>query len=118
MPELEHEEIWRYPNWGVSLVFSDEYSWRLTSVDCESAGHTINGYLFIGLEQDALIKCARLAGIDDLVLDGDYEEFGKCYTSHDYSLMFWLVDNVVINFSVMLAFDADGDCPLWPQRPA
>ena len=109
------DEIWHYEEKNLRLSFSSTEQWRLTSIDCRGAAYKIGGISFVGIGDQALIPHAILAGIEDVAFESDHEEFGECFTSKNHSLMFWIVDNVVQNFTIMLAYDESGNIPLWPH---
>jgi hypothetical protein len=109
------DEIWHYDESNLRLSFSPDEQWRLTSIDCKGSEYEIGGISFVGTGEMALIPQTILAGIEDVIFESDHEEFGRCYTSQNHSLMFWVVDNVVQNFTIMLSYDASGNNPVWPH---
>jgi hypothetical protein len=108
------EEEWYYNKLGVTLKFSEEEDWKLSSITALGSQTILNGVRFIGTHEINFDTLCSFAGIDDLRPDGDYGEYGSCYWSESLGLMLWVEAGYVVKIHLFPKYDATGNQPIWP----
>ncbi|WP_417612065.1 hypothetical protein [Owenweeksia hongkongensis] len=105
-----------YNELGVTLVFSSEDDFKLSSVTFYTSDATLMGEQFIGKSEEFLLETAKEKGIDDLFLDDDFEELeAKDYASEKLGLAFWVQQGVLDSITIFPEYDAQGEEILWPE---
>jgi hypothetical protein len=107
-------ERWIYLDRGIQITFGEEEQWRLEAIDVEDLSVTIEGVRLLGVEAINLAQQAAHVGIPDVHETDDHGEFGKCYESTRAGLLFWVVDGVIVNFTMFPEYDEGGEVVLWP----
>lgn len=74
-PDKTQTDTWKYDTSTLELTFSSEDDFRLTSITTSSKKNTLDKTHPIGLSENDLIK-----QFPKIVLDDDFEEFGKNYS--------------------------------------
>ena len=105
-----------YNELGVTLVYSSEDDFKLSSVTFYTADATLKGEHFIGKSEDYLLENAKEKGIDDIVLDDDFEELeAKDYASEKLGLTFWVQQGVLDSITIFPEYDSQGEEIIWPN---
>ncbi len=105
-----------YNELGLTLVFSSEDEFRLSSVTFYTSDATLAGEHYIGKSEEYLLKTAKEKGIDDIFLDDDFEELeAKDYASEKLGLAFWVQQGILDSITIFPEYDAQGEEIIWPK---
>ena len=110
----EPTESWSYLNTQIKLSFCSTNGWRLSRITTESPNTTIEGMVLVGAEVYALVEALARAGISDIKLTDDCDEFGQCLESEASGLMLWSIEGRIVNATLFPKYDDTGNIPLWP----
>lgn len=105
-----------YNELGVTLVFSSDDDFRLSSVTFYTSDATLFDEKFIGKSEEFLLENAESKGISDLTLDDDFEELeAKDYASEKLGLAFWVQQGVLDSITIFPEYDEQGEEIIWPK---
>ena len=107
-------EHWYFGDGRIEVSFDDDDPLRVSDISALAPGVTLNGVEIIGRAVADLRFLAEQAGLDDLRPDDDFDEMGACFTSAAHSVMFWVLDDEVVNFTLFPRYDESGNEPQWP----
>lgn len=110
----EPEETWFYRSTQLSVSFRGGDDWRLSSITTESPCTSINGVALVGNDVNLLVETLARAGISDLKMTDDFNEFGRCWQSEGSGLMLWAIEGRVNRATLFPEYDVTGDIPQWP----
>jgi hypothetical protein len=108
-------ENWYYGDGAVEVSFDADDPLLVGDISGMSAEVTLKGVTLVGRDVAELHALVERVGIDDLVLDEDFDESGLCFRSDAHGLMIWAADDEIVNFTLFPRYDATGDVPQWPK---
>src|SRR5690606_6757871 len=105
-----------YNELGLTLVFSSEDDFRLSSVTFYTSEATLNGESFIGKNEEFLFENAKAKSIDELFLDEEFEDLNaKDYSSEKLGLAFWVQQGILDSITIFPEYDEKGEEIIWPD---
>jgi len=112
-PYIQKEESWHFHNMKLDLSFDSENKFRLSSITVFSRKATLDGFNLVGVSEKELTE-----RFPSIILDEDFEENGRNLIYPKKEISFWLVDNMVVNFTIFPEYDDTGEHVLWPNHTA
>lgn len=104
-----------YNELGVTLVFSSEDEFKLSSITFYTSDASLEGELLIGKSEEFLLETTKEKGMGKLFLDDDFEELeAKDYASEKLGLAFWVQQGVLDSITIFPEYDDQGEKIIWP----
>ncbi len=109
-PVKKDHERWIF-EMGLDLVFYAEDGFLLSAISVSKSPAYLDGVDVLELSEQQLIEA-----VPDVVLEDDFEEFGRDYVCKDKELSFWVVEKKVSSLTIFSEYTKDGNSIIWPLR--
>lgn len=114
---IESLESWFYDGLELTLVFDEDYDWKLVSIAISDGYYTLFGDSVVGKDaqevMDMLAK-HKVEITDRVDVSDDDTEDMEIIESENEGLMIWLMDGKAIEIQIVPEVDEDGATLKWP----
>jgi hypothetical protein len=115
---IDSLESWFYDELELTLVFDEDYDWRLVSIAISDAHYTLFGDPIVGkpLYEVLDILKKHKVEITDRVDASDAETPDmEIIESENEGMMIWAMDGEAIEIQIVPEMDQDGSTLIWPE---
>ncbi len=107
-------EVWTYHRRGIQLSFGPEDEFRLGMISFTSPAYRLGAIDLVGMWA-ADLPGAAIAWSAELTMDDDYPDPDTVsFECELLGLLFWCVDGVVEEVTMLARYTSDGETPIWP----
>lgn len=115
---IDSLESWFYDELELTLVFDEDYEWRLVSIALSDEHYTLFGDSIVGRPVPDVIDILKKHKVEitDRVDASDPENPDmEIIESENEGLMIWAMDGEVIEIQIVPEMDEDGSTLIWPE---
>jgi hypothetical protein len=116
--EVSEELVsWHYNDLELSLIFDQQYDWKLVSLSCSDPHYTLHGRSIVGIDQDEFEDFLENLGIEisnvEDISDEDDTDF-VLLESEETGLLVWFENGESVEFQILPDVEEDGETIIWP----
>ncbi len=115
---IESLESWFYDEMELTLVFDEDYEWKLVSMAISDEHYTLFGEPIVGRPLNEIIdlfKKNKVEITDRFDVSDESSTNMEVLESENEGLMVWVMDGEAIEVQIVPEVDQDGSTLIWPK---
>jgi hypothetical protein len=115
---IESLESWFYDGLELTLVFDEDYDWKLVSVAISDGHYTLFGDSVVGKDVGEVLDILNKHKVeitDRVDVSDDETEDMEIIESENEGLMIWIMDGKAIEIQIVPEVEEDGSTLIWPE---
>lgn len=114
---IESLESWFYDKLECTLVFDEDYEWRLVSIALSDEHYTLFGDPIVGKTGDEvldILKKHKVEITDRVDVSDEESPDMEVIESENEGMIIWVMDGEAIEIQIVPEVDEDGSTLIWP----